>query len=304
MPQYTFKTDVQHQGMRLDLFLMQACLKYNLKLSRSSIQKLIRQGSVYLNNQNAKAHYRLKGNETLKIRLEEKKSFTLFAEDIPLDILYEDQDIIIINKPVGLVVHPAPGHYQHTLVNALLYHTQELSDINPDRPGIVHRLDKDTSGILVVAKNNNAHRHLAQQFARHSVRRKYIALVKGKAEFDEGSIDLPIGRHRFSRQKMTVSFLPEAKKAQTYYRTLRRCADFSLLELIPFTGRTHQLRVHLASLGHPICGDKKYGQPDVFSRLALHAYYLGFMHPSSERFVEFFTDIPQDFLRPFAKSLS
>lgn len=195
-----------------------------------------------------------------------------------------------------MVVHPAPGNYQHTLVNALLYHFKTLSDVNPQRPGIVHRLDKDTSGLLVIAKNNFTHLGLAAQFAKHSIKRKYVALVKGKVEFDEDIIEMPIVRHPDKRKNMSVGFGKKAKYAKTYYRTLKRSDNFSILELHPFTGRTHQLRVHLAFLGHPILGDTKYGKNDAFSRLALHAQYIGFAHPRTGKFMEFESALPGEFV--------
>jgi 23S rRNA pseudouridine1911/1915/1917 synthase len=192
-------------------------------------------------------------------------------------------------------VHPASGNYEHTLVNALLYHLKNLSDVNPNRPGIVHRLDKGTSGLIVIAKNNFAHQSLVHQFARHSIKRKYIAIVNGKVEFDENIIELPIGRHPFKRKKMSVGFSSKTKYAKTYYRTLKRTKDFSLLELEPFTGRTHQLRVHLAFLGHPILGDDKYGKNNELGRLLLHAQSIGFMHPRTGKFVEFSSAMPKEF---------
>ncbi len=193
------------------------------------------------------------------------------------------------------MVHPAPGNAKHTLVNALLACFKHLSDINPQRPGIVHRLDKDTSGLLVIAKNNHAHLFLAEQFAEHSIKRRYIALVQGKVEFDEGVIELPIARHPLKRMNMAVSFAKDSKYAKTVYRTLERRKDCSLLELEPFTGRTHQLRVHLAHLGHPILGDVKYGRNNNFIRLALHAISLGFLHPESKKFMEFSCQLPIEF---------
>ena len=212
-----------------------------------------------------------------------------------IKIVYEDDNIIVINKPAGLVVHPAPGNYEHTLVNALIYCFKNLSDINPQRPGIVHRLDKETSGLLVIAKNNTTHLALARQFAKHSIKRKYIALVKGKMEFDEDIIELPIGRHPRRRKNMAVGFAKGTKYAKTHYRTLKRKEDCSLLELEPFTGRTHQLRVHLAFIGHPILGDAKYGKGNGSKRMCLHAKYIGFLHPSSGKFVEFSSDTPSEF---------
>ena len=197
----------------------------------------------------------------------------------------KDEDVAVINKQHGLVVHPAPGNYEHTLVNALLHRFKKLSDINPARPGIVHRLDKETSGLLVIARNNSAHLNLAKQFAEHSIERRYVAVVSGKMEFDEHVIEASIGRHPFRRTNMSVSFNEKSKYARTHYKTLKRNDKFSLLELKPFTGRTHQLRVHMAFLKHPIMGDSKYGNKHNFSRLALHAKDLGFTHPGKEKFV-------------------
>lgn len=287
---------MQDAGKRLDLLLADFSQKKNLGLSRTSIQKLILQGNISLKDTKLnKSHYKVKAGDEIKINVEDKKTNTLKKEFIPLDIIYEDRDLAVINKPPGLVVHPAPGNYEHTLVNALLYHFKNLSDVNPQRPGIIHRLDKETSGLLVIAKNNPAHLVLSQQFAAHSIKRRYIALVKGKMEFDENIIELPIGRHPYKRKNMAVGFGKKTRYAKTYYRTLKRARDFSLLELEPFTGRTHQLRVHLAFLGHPILGDAKYGQNNEFKRLALHAKYLGFLHPHTGKFVEFSCDIPFEF---------
>jgi len=308
MQEYIFKVDEDHRDMRLDLFLMEFSKKKNLGLSRTSIQKLVLDGKVTVSNANLinpafehktqiRPHFKVKTGDEIKIRIEDKKPTTLQAEELPLDIIYEDEYLAIINKCSGLVVHPAPGNYEHTLVNALLYHFKKLSDINPQRPGIVHRLDKETSGLLVVAKNNAAHLALAKQFAKHTIKRKYIALVKGKMEFDENIIDLPIGRHPYKRKNMSVGFGKKTKYAQTYYRTLKRTQNFSLLELEPFTGRTHQLRVHLAFLGHPILGDTKYGKNNEFCRLALHAKYIGFMHPGTGKFVEFSCEMPAEFTK-------
>lgn len=295
MPEYKLKVPAEESGVRLDLFFMRFFKKENPGFSRSFLQRLIQGGKVTLNGLKIKAHYKVKTDDEFKIVVEDKKPDNLMPEDIFLDIVYEDEDLAIINKSSGLVVHPAPGNYEHTLVNALLYRFKKLSDINPHRPGIVHRLDKETSGLLVIAKNNPSHLALAEQFASHSIKRKYIALVKGKMEFDEHIIEVPIGRHAFKRKNMSVGFGKNAKYARTYYRTLKRTQEFSLLELEPFTGRTHQIRVHLAFLGHPILGDDKYGKNNEFSRLALHAQYLRFVHPSSGKSVEFSSDIPKEF---------
>jgi len=316
MQEYTLKALPQHAGQRLDLFLIEFSKEKNLGLSRTFIQKLILEGKVILDNVGLlKPHYKVRTNDEIKIRIEDKIQNTLQPENIPLEVIYEDENLAIINKPAGLVVHPAPGNYMHTLVNALLQHFKKLSDISPQRPGIVHRLDKETSGLLVIAKNNPTHLDLTRQFSKHSIKRKYIALVRGRMEFDEQVIELPIGRHPYKRKNMSVGFGKGTKYAKTYYRTLKRTQDFSLLELEPLTGRTHQLRVHLAFLGHPILGDNKYGKNNEFtplqttgiqrkdkvsvtgfSRLALHAKYIGFMHPATGKFAEFSSDIPKEFV--------
>ncbi|MDD4953787.1 MAG: RluA family pseudouridine synthase [Candidatus Omnitrophica bacterium] len=296
MPEYSLKIKQDDLGKRLDLVLKYFSESRNLGLSRTHIQKLITSGNVRLDGEKGlKANFKVREGQVIKIITEEGRSGAPAAQEIPLDIVYQDEDIAVINKQPGLVVHPAPGNYEHTLVNSLLYHFKELSDINPQRPGIVHRLDKDTSGLLVIAKNNPAHLSLAGQFAKHTIKRKYIALVKGRVEFDEDVIELPIGRHPLQRKNMSVGFGPKTKYARTRYRTLKRTKDFSLLELEPFTGRTHQLRVHLSYLGHPILGDVKYGRNNEFVRLALHAQSLGFMHPTRNEFVEFSSPLPKEF---------
>jgi 23S rRNA pseudouridine1911/1915/1917 synthase len=295
MQEYTLKVLPEDSRKRLDIFLADFSKHNKLGLSREFIKKLILGGNISLGNSNLiKPHYKVKINDEIKMRIEDKKPDTLKPENIPLDIIYEDEDLAIINKPTGLVVHPGAGNYEHTMVNGLLYHFKKLSDINPERPGIVHRLDKDTSGLLVIAKNNSSHLSLAGQFSKHTIKRKYIALVKGRVEFDENVIELPIGRHPYKRKDMSVGFGQNTRYAKTCYRTLKRTKDFSLLELEPFTGRTHQLRVHLAFLGHPILGDTKYGKNNQFKRLALHALYLGFLHPDTGKFVEFSCAMPEE----------
>jgi len=297
MQEHKIKVSSQEAGKRLDLFLLDFSKGRSLGFSRTLIQKLISDGKVRLEGLDSiKPNYKIKEGDEFSVQLDEKKKNTLEAEDILLDIVYQDQDLAVINKPVGLVVHPAPGNYQHTLVNALLNHFKGLSDINPQRPGIVHRLDKETSGLLVIAKNNFAHLLLAEQFAKHTIKRRYLALVKGKMEFDEDVIELPIGRHPTKRTNMSVEFSKKSRYAKTHYRTLKRGKDFSFLELEPYTGRTHQLRVHLAFLGHPILGDTKYGKNTQFSRLALHAKSIGFTHPRSNKFIEFSSDTPVEFI--------
>jgi 23S rRNA pseudouridine1911/1915/1917 synthase len=301
MEELLLQVQAQEAKIRLDLFLTDYALRNNLGLSRTNIQKLIHEGKVLLNSQVVnKPHHKLNFNDLLQVSIPEKEKAEFLPEQISLEIVYEDKDILVINKQTDLVVHPAPGNRQHTLVNALLGRSMELSDINKNRPGIVHRLDKETSGLLVVAKNNASHLKLVKQFAQHSIQRKYIALVVGRVEFDEDIIEAPIGRHPLKRKNMAVSFTQNTKYAKTAYKTLKRSKDFSLLELRPFTGRTHQLRVHLAYLGHSILGDTKYGKGDNFSRLALHAQDIGFVHPSTNKFINFTSKVPlefQDFIK-------
>ena len=296
MQEYLLKVEPQHAGMRLDVFLADFFNKQDLGLSRTSIQGLIKEKLVSSQGEAlVKPHSKIKAGDEIKVIIPEKKKNELLAEEIPLEVVYEDDDLAIINKPAGLVVHPAPGNYEHTLVNALLHRFGKLSDVNPERPGIVHRLDKETSGLLVIAKNNFAHLALSKQFEKHTINRTYIALVKGRVAFDEDIIEASIGRHPVKRESMTVSFNEDAKFARTHYRTLKRGDDYSLMELHPYTGRTHQLRVHLTFLGHPILGDKKYGKHNDFPRLALHAKSLGFIHPRTGKLVEFSSDLPKEF---------
>lgn len=300
MPEYTLKVLPQDAGRRLDLFIMDFVKINSLGLSRSLIQKLIANGQITLKNSTPlKPRHKIKTGDEITLKTEEKKKDAPAAEDIKLEVVYEDGDLAVINKPAGMVVHPAAGNYRHTLVNALLYRFKNLSDVNPQRPGIVHRLDKDTSGLMVIAKNNFSHLNLAKQFAEHSIQRKYIAVVKGRVEFDEDVIEIPIGRHPYKRKNMSAGFGKNTKYAKTYYRTIKRRDNFSVLELRPFTGRTHQLRVHLAFLGHPILGDTKYGKNNEFSRLALHARYIGFAHPRSGKFIEFKYREPAEFTQLF-----
>jgi len=287
--------------LRLDLFLSNCSIDKKLGLSRTNIQKLIHAGKVFLNSTAInKPNYKLIAGDKIKIILPEKEKSECLPEKIPLDIVYEDDDILVINKQTGLVVHPAPGNQEHTLVNALLGRGIQLSDINKNRPGIVHRLDKETSGLLVIAKNNSSHLKLVKQFAQHSIQRKYIAIVCGRVEFDEDVIEASIGRHPLKRKNMAVGFTKNTKYAKTFYKTLKRSKNFSLLELTPFTGRTHQLRVHLAYLGYPILGDTKYGKNNNFPRLALHAQEIGFIHPATDKPMLFKSKIPPE-LQEFIK---
>lgn len=296
MQEYDLHAGEETSGIRLDLFVSEHARLNNLGLSRTRAQELIRNGKISVNGlKGAKPNYKIKAGDRVHIVIEDQPDNALIAENIALDIVYEDTDIVVINKQSGLVVHPAPGNLSHTLVNALRYHVKNLSDVNAARPGIVHRLDKETSGLLVAAKNNHAHLELARQFAEHSIYRRYIALVKGRLDFDEDVIEAPIGRHPYKRKSMSAGLGKNVKYAKTVYRTLKRSDDYSLVELEPFTGRTHQLRVHLASIGHPVLGDTKYGRDNEFPRLALHAKTLGFLHPATKKYIEFSSDTPREF---------
>jgi len=296
MQEFKFIVEPEAKGMRLDRFIADFAKKNKLGLSREHIQKIISGGGVSCEKRaSLKPNYRIKPQEEFTLRLEEKVESSILPEDIPLEVIYEDSDLAVINKPSGLVVHPGAGNNEHTLVNAILYRFKKLSDINPGRPGIVHRLDKDTSGLIVIAKNNLAHLALSQQFAKHSIKKKYVALVKGQTDFNEDVIELPIGRHPFKRKNMAVGFTDNTKYAKTFYKTIMRKKDASFLELEPLTGRTHQLRVHLSHIGHPILGDAKYGKNNDFSRLALHAVSIGFIHPRTGKNMEFSCSLPVEF---------
>lgn len=284
--------EVTEGGRRLDVFLTEM----NEELTRSHVQKLVDEGRALVNGVQAKANYRLKSGDRVSFAVPEPADLEVLGEDIPLDILYEDSDLIVINKPRGLVVHPAPGNTTGTLVNALLFHCRDLSGINGVlRPGIVHRLDKDTSGVLVAAKNDLAHVSLARQIKERTVNRKYVALVHGLIKEPDGLVDAPIGRDPEERKKMAV-VLKNSKPALTKYRVLERFRDYTLVECKLETGRTHQIRVHMAFLGHPVVGDPKYGPRKPHFNLegqALHAGLLGFAHPRTGEYLEFTAPIPE-----------
>lgn len=293
MQKFCLKVFGIDKSLRLD-----QCIIKNLKvsISRSRIQRLIKEGQIFVNGRPAKAHYKVKEDDVLLIAIPQSPKPQALPEKIPLDVVFEDDDLLVVDKPAGMVTHPAAGSHSRTLVNALLNYGCPLSTINgPLRPGIVHRLDKDTSGLLVIAKNDFAHQALAKQFRKHTVRRKYIALVKGSLAHNEGEIDYPLARDAQNRQKMAVSFLKKSRPALTRYRVLKRYEHVSVLELTPHTGRTHQLRVHLKFCGHPILGDARYGRAGDFERLALHAQVLGFCHPRTKEYIEFQSDIPRAF---------
>lgn len=282
-------------GARLDVFLMDFVKERGLGISRTYLKELIDGGQVQIPGGTVSCHAKVRPGQEITLTVVEKELAPLAAEDMPLAIVYQDDDVAVVNKPEGLVVHPAPGNRQHTLVNALLFHVKKLSQVNPERPGIVHRLDKETSGIMVVAKNDRAHLALAKQFEEHSITRRYVALVKGRVEFDEDIIEASIDRDPDHREQMKVDASPDARYAKTKYRVLARGGGFSYLELEPFTGRTHQLRVHLNYIGHSILGDAKYGHNNEFSRMALHAKTLGFIHPATGKYLEFTSPVPKEF---------
>lgn len=279
---------------RLDAYLA----KELDEISRSYIQKLIKEDLVYVNDKHVKSSYLVKEGDYIKVNLPSPKKLEIIPEDIPIDIVYEDEDVAIINKPQDMVVHPAPGNYTGTLVNALLFHIDNLSSINGIiRPGIVHRLDKDTSGLLIIAKNDKAHRILSESLKERNVKRVYISLVHGILSNDEGTINAPIGRHGTDRKKMTVT-QKNSKEAITHYKVLERYNNYSLVEVNLETGRTHQIRVHMAYINHPVVGDPVYskGKNEFgLDKQMLHAYKLGFSHPSTGEHMEFQIDLPEYF---------
>ncbi|MFH1858456.1 MAG: RluA family pseudouridine synthase [Candidatus Omnitrophota bacterium] len=284
--------------IRLDRYLMEHLPK---AISRSQLHRIFDEGKVCVDGKCVKPHHRILDGQTVELEYAPSQTTALLPEAIPLKIVFEDPHLLVIDKPAGMVVHPAAGNWTGTLVNALLHHARELSGVNgPLRPGIVHRLDKDTSGLLVCAKNDAVHKELAEQFEARTVGRTYVALVKGIVQFDEGVIDLPLGRSRRDRKKFAVRPM-DGKKAVTYYEVLKRLKDFTVLRLKLGTGRTHQIRVHMASLGHPVVGDRTYGSVQGFSRQALHAETLSFLHPVTQKMCEFKSPIPEEMRRLIEK---
>ena len=292
----TFKVDTN--GERLDRFLDSRCSD----LSRSRIQALILEGSVTLNGKAAKPAARLRDGQVVALRLLKPQTSALKPQRIPLSIIHEDSDLLVIDKPAGMTVHPAPGHPDGTLVNAVLAHCPDLQGIGGTvRPGIVHRLDKDTSGLIVVAKNDRAHRSLSEQLKARAFTKAYIALTRGNVTPDEAIIDAPIGRSNGNRQRMAV--VDGGREAITRYRVLHHYSAHTLVEIRPKTGRTHQIRVHFASLGYPLAGDETYGRADSrLKRHFLHATTLGFAHPSNGEYREFTAPLPAE-LTAFLKSI-
>ncbi|HBV68880.1 MAG TPA: RNA pseudouridine synthase [Clostridiales bacterium] len=267
-------------------------------ISRNSVQKLIADGSIRVNDKNVKANYKVKLNDCIRIVLPEPEVLDIAAEDIPIEIVYEDDDLAVINKPQGMVVHPAPGHYSGTLVNGLMYHLKNLSSINGIlRPGIVHRLDMNTSGLMLVAKNDKSHNFLAKCLKEHSINRIYFALVEGNITNDSGVIDAPLGRSEKDRKKRTVTY-KNSKNAVTNYWVEKRYGKYTLIKLKLETGRTHQIRVHMKHIGHPVVGDDVYGSKTnkfLLNGQLLHSKSIGFVHPSTGEYMEFESELPDYF---------
>ena len=303
MKELLFEVNREFDGERVDKFL--SAIYENA--SRSAVQKLIEQGKVTVNGKAVAKNYRLSGEDIIKVEKSELKPPDAEPENIPLDIVYEDGDLLVVNKPRGMVVHPAPGNYSKTLVNALLYHCGDsLSGINGVlRPGIVHRIDKDTSGLLIVAKNDAAHVGLAEQIKEHSFTREYNAVVCGRFKELSGVIDAPIGRSVKDRKKMCVTE-HNSKNAVTHYSVIKEYKDYSHLSLKLETGRTHQIRVHMAYCGHPVAGDPVYGNDKKSAYLngqCLHALKIGFIHPIKGEYMEFSSPLP-DYFTGFLNKIS
>ena len=295
MSQIRLEADEAYMDERLDKFLS-AVLPDQ---SRSYLQKIIKDGSVLVNGKAQKASYRMEDQDEVLVDLPELKEPEIEAENIPLDILYEDDDLLMVNKPKGMVVHPSAGHLTGTLVNAVMYHCKDrLSGINGVmRPGIVHRIDMDTTGVLVVCKNDKAHNYVAAQLKEHSITRKYRAIVHGVIKEEEGTVDASIGRHPVERKKMAAG-VKNGKRAVTHYRVLQRFRNHTYIECQLETGRTHQIRVHMASIGHPLLGDTVYGpakNPLHLQGQTLHAQVLGLIHPSTGEYLEVEAPLPEYF---------
>lgn len=293
---FSFVVGQEDAGVRLDVWLA----RHLPNISRSRVQGLIEEGLISVEGRPVKAHYKVRPGDRISGHIPLPRRLEARPEPLELDVVYEDEDIIVVNKPQGMVVHPAPGNERGTLVNALLYHCRNLSGINGVlRPGIVHRLDKDTSGLLVAAKNDAAHRSLVAQIKARQVKRVYLALVHGEITESSGRIEAPIGRHPVDRQRMAVT-LKNSRSAVTHYRVRERFPGYTLVEATLETGRTHQIRVHMAYVGHPVVGDPKYGlrrQPFAVPGQLLHAAHLGLTHPRTGEYLEFSAPLPEAFGR-------
>ena len=295
MKEFTYKIDLEDEEERIDKWISNTLQT----LSRSYIQKLIKENNVFVNGKAQKASYRIKADDVIRFQIPDASEPSIPAEEIPLSILYEDEDVLIVDKPKNMVVHPAPGHYNGTLVNAVMFHCKEnLSGINGIlRPGIVHRIDKDTTGSLIVCKNDTAHQFVASQLKEHSITRKYRAIVHGRLAVEEGTINAPIGRDEKERKKMAVNE-KNGKPAVTHYKVLKTFREYSYIECRLETGRTHQIRVHMASIGHPLLGDMVYGNRKTNYHLegqTLHAMTIGLKLPSTGEYLDISAPLPAYF---------
>lgn len=292
---YNFSITNDEAGSRIDKYVTDAI--DDGSVSRTQVQDWIKSGQVLVNGKAVKSNYKLQESDEVEVVIPEVQELAILPEAIPLEVIYEDSDVIVVNKPRGMVVHPAPGHSSGTLVNALMHHCHDLSGINGVlRPGIVHRIDRDTTGLLMVAKNDFAHLSLAKQLKEHSVTRRYTALVHGDLQHDTGTIDAPIGRDLHDRKMFAVTD-NHAKEAVTHFTVIERLGDFTIVELKLETGRTHQIRVHMKYIGYPLAGDPVYGRPKTIklNGQALHAGILGFTHPRTEERLQFEVPLPADF---------
>lgn len=301
MDKIIFQVEKENAGIRIDKYLSD-----NMEdISRSYLQKLLKEKSITVNEKEIKANYKVQEGDMVSVSVPEPEEPDILPEEIPLDILYEDDSLMVVNKPKNMVVHPSAGHLSGTLVNAVLFHCKgNLSGINGImRPGIVHRIDKDTTGALLICKTDTCHRILAEQLKVHSITRKYRAVVQGNLKDDEGTIEGPVGRHPADRKKMAINY-KNGKEAVTHYRVLERFGNATYIECQLETGRTHQIRVHMASIGHPLLGDTTYGSaknPYHLQGQALHAMVLGFLHPVTNTYMEFTAPLPEYFLKLLEK---
>lgn len=301
MDKIIFRVEKENAGIRIDKYLSD-----NMEdISRSYLQKLLKEKSITVNEKEIKANYKVQEGDVVSVSVPEPEEPDILPEEIPLDILYEDDSLMVVNKPKDMVVHPSAGHLSGTLVNAVLFHCKgNLSGINGImRPGIVHRIDKDTTGALLICKTDTCHRILAEQLKVHSITRKYRAVVQGNLKDDEGTIEGPVGRHPADRKKMAINY-KNGKEAVTHYRVLERFGNATYIECQLETGRTHQIRVHMASIGHPLLGDTTYGSsknPYHLQGQALHAMVIGFLHPVTNTYMEFTAPFPEYFLKLLEK---